>query len=116
MTVVSAAASTVGPRPATRSTTSTAPIREVPVMSEFPAADRSSGGKIAAHARWATAARRAVSEAARDRQMRRFEPEVAPDNRLPPAERARRADHARKAYMQRLALKSAGARRKPPVP
>lgn len=81
-------------------------------MSEFTAADRSSRAKIAAHARWAVADRRAVSEAARDRQMRRFETEVDPEGRLPPAERARRADHARKAYMQRLALRSARARRK----
>jgi hypothetical protein len=42
----------------------------------------------------------------------RFEREVDPDGILIPAERARRAEHARKAYFTRLALKSAQARRK----
>lgn len=40
----------------------------------------------------------------------RFEKEVDPDGILPPKERARRAEHARKAYFARLALKSAQAR------
>jgi hypothetical protein len=35
-----------------------------------------------------------------------------PDNILLPAERAKRAENARKAYYQRLALKSAQARRR----
>ena len=42
----------------------------------------------------------------------RFEREVDPEGVLPPADRARRAEHARKAYFTRLALKSAQARRK----
>lgn len=42
----------------------------------------------------------------------RFEREVDPDGTLPPADRARRAAHARKAYFAALALKSAQARRK----
>ncbi len=41
-----------------------------------------------------------------------FEREVDPDGVLPPAERARRAEHARKSYFLKLALKSAQARRK----
>ena len=41
----------------------------------------------------------------------RFEKEVDPDGNLPPAERQRRAEAARKAYFTRLALKSAQARR-----
>lgn len=41
----------------------------------------------------------------------RFENEVDPDRVLDPTERARRAEHARKAYFTRLALKSARARR-----
>lgn len=40
----------------------------------------------------------------------RFENEVDPDRVLDPAERARRAEHARKAYFTGLALKSARAR------
>jgi hypothetical protein len=41
----------------------------------------------------------------------KFEREVDPDGTLDPSERARRAAHARKAHMHRLALKSAQARR-----
>ncbi|MCW2901105.1 MAG: hypothetical protein JWO67_3370 [Streptosporangiaceae bacterium] len=40
----------------------------------------------------------------------RFEREVDPDGVLAPRERARRAEHARKAYFLRLALASAHAR------
>jgi len=40
----------------------------------------------------------------------RFLDEVDPDRVLPEAERNRRAEHARKAHFQRLALKSARAR------
>jgi hypothetical protein len=41
----------------------------------------------------------------------RFEREVDPEGVLEPAERARRAQHARTAYYSRLALKSAQVRR-----
>jgi hypothetical protein len=44
--------------------------------------------------------------------LERFEREVDPDGTLPPAERAKRAEYARKAYFQRLALKSAQVRRR----
>lgn len=44
--------------------------------------------------------------------MAKFEAEVDPERVLPAAERQRRAEHKRKAYFQRLALKSAQARRK----
>lgn len=43
--------------------------------------------------------------------MQRFLDEVDPNRELPEAERARRAEHARKAYFYRLSLKSAQARR-----
>ena len=46
--------------------------------------------------------------------LARFEHEVDPEGTLDPGERARRAEHARKAYFLRLALASAhsrGARR-----
>jgi hypothetical protein len=43
--------------------------------------------------------------------LARFEREVDPDGTLDPGERARRAEHARKAYFLRLALASAHSRR-----
>jgi hypothetical protein len=42
--------------------------------------------------------------------LSRFEREVDPEGVLDPEERARRADHARKAYFLRLALASRKAR------
>jgi hypothetical protein len=42
----------------------------------------------------------------------RFEREVDPEGILPPAERAARAERARRAYMLTLAVRSAAARRK----
>ncbi|MGH3968892.1 MAG: hypothetical protein ACRET2_07960 [Steroidobacteraceae bacterium] len=42
----------------------------------------------------------------------KFEQQVDPDGELSPAERAKRAANARKAYFARLALKSAQARRR----
>lgn len=44
--------------------------------------------------------------------LEKFERQIDPDNVLPPAERAFRAEHARKAHMKRMALKSAQARRR----
>lgn len=44
--------------------------------------------------------------------MEKFEYQVDPQRKLLPAERAKRAENARKAYYQRLALKSAQARRR----
>ena len=40
----------------------------------------------------------------------RFEREVDPDRTLDPSERARRADHAKKAYFTKLAFKSSRKR------
>lgn len=66
---------------------------------------------IAAHESWAhTPDRSARTAPARAALMARFELEVDPDRILPPQERALRAEHKRKAYFQRLALKSARAR------
>jgi hypothetical protein len=42
--------------------------------------------------------------------LARFERQVDPDGVLAPAERARRAAHARKSYMSLLALKASRAR------
>jgi hypothetical protein len=70
-------------------------------------------GRIGAHSKWAnTPDRSAATAAARRAFLDRFEREVDPNNTLPADERALRAEHARKAYFQRLALKSANARRK----
>ena len=67
---------------------------------------------IAAHASWKnTADRAARTEPARRAAATRFERLVDPDGQLPVAERALRAEHARKEHMMRLALKSARARR-----
>lgn len=68
-------------------------------------------GSIGAHESWArTTDRTARTANGRRAFLDRFEREVDPDGILSPEERARRAEHARKAYFQRLALKSAQAR------
>lgn len=70
---------------------------------------------IAAHESWArTPDPTARTEPARAAFLSRFEAEVDPDGSLPPAERAKRAENAKKAYFKRLALKSAQARRRHP--
>ncbi|UQE74636.1 hypothetical protein MYK68_18275 [Gordonia sp. PP30] len=75
--------------------------------------ERALRAEIAAHESWARTPDRAARTApARKAALDRFEKQVDPDGTLPPAERARRAEHARKAYFKRLALKSAQARRK----
>jgi hypothetical protein len=74
--------------------------------------ERSLRAQIAAHDRWSRCEDRSASTApARSAFLERFEHEVDPDRALDPAERGRRAEHARKAYFKRLALKSARARR-----
>lgn len=72
---------------------------------------RSLHARLASHASWArTEDRPARTDKARRAFLDRFERQVDPEGRLEPAERARRADHARKAYMAGLALKSARSR------
>lgn len=46
-----------------------------------------------------------------DAALARFEREVDPDGTLPPEQRRRRALHLQKAYMLRLSLRAAQARR-----
>ncbi|MDQ3574976.1 MAG: hypothetical protein M3404_08670 [Actinomycetota bacterium] len=69
--------------------------------------------RLAAHASWANThdptARTAPGRAA---ALARFEDEVDPDHVLPEEERRRRAQHAMRAHMTRLALRSARARRR----
>lgn len=68
--------------------------------------------QIAAHTSWAiTTDRSARTRNARAKFDERFEREVDPNGVLPPDERAKRAENARKAYFAALALKSAKARR-----
>lgn len=75
-------------------------------------ADRALIARIAAHTRWAmTADPLAATAPARKAFNERFERLVDPDGVLTPPERALRAEHARKAYFVRLALRSATARR-----
>lgn len=50
------------------------------------------------------------TQPARRAFLARFEDQVDPDHSLPPAERTRRAEHAKRAHMQALAMKSAKAR------
>ena len=75
-------------------------------------AERKLRGELASRQSWAnTADPSARTRPGREAFLARFEHEVDPDGVLAPADRARRADHARKAYFARLALASAKARR-----
>jgi hypothetical protein len=75
--------------------------------------DRKLAASIAAHSSWALTADPAARTApGRQAFLDGFERQVDPDGTLTPADRARRAEHARKAYFQKLALRSAQARRK----
>lgn len=77
-----------------------------------PPSERALAARIAANESWAaTPDRTARTAPGRAAFLARFEAQVDPDNALDPIERARRAEHARKAHMQRLALKSARSRR-----
>jgi hypothetical protein len=68
--------------------------------------------KLAAHEKWAQTGDRAAATApARAAALARFERQVDPDGALPERERRLRAESARRAYFQRLAIKSARARR-----
>lgn len=67
--------------------------------------------RVAAHERWANEDDRAAcTQPARDAFRARFERQVDPNNQLDPAERARRAEHAMRAHMLRLSLRSARSR------
>lgn len=69
--------------------------------------------RIAAHALHAKVADPSAHTApARAVFLSRFEREVDPEGLLDPQERARRAEHAKKAYFLKLALASSLARKK----
>ena len=72
--------------------------------------------RIAAHSRWAHEDGKPNAARATAGFRRRFEDEVDPERVLPEDERRRRADHALRAHMLRLAMLSAQARGKGQVP
>ena len=69
-------------------------------------------GKLGAHRLHALHDSRETTAKARATFLARFEREVDPGGVLPEPERRRRAEHARRAHMARLALASARARSK----
>lgn len=73
--------------------------------------ERALRARLAAHALHSQYDSRDLTAPARSAFLKRFEDEVDPDRILSEDERQRRAAHARKAHMHRLALKSAQARR-----
>jgi hypothetical protein len=74
--------------------------------------ERTQRARLAANIGWAfTQDRSARTEPARRAAFARFEKLVDPDRVLPVAERAKRAESLRKAHLQRMALRSAKARR-----
>lgn len=82
-------------------------------MNAATAGERKLRAQIAANESWARTENRSARTApARLALMEKFELQVDPDSVLLPGERAKRAESARKAYYQRLALKSAQARRR----
>ncbi len=72
---------------------------------------RSLRARLAAYAMHARHDSREVTANARKAFADRFERQVDPEGALPVAERQRRAEHAMRAHMTRLALRSAQARR-----
>lgn len=76
------------------------------------AAERTLAARIAANTSWANTPDRAARTApAREALLKKFEDQVDPDHTLSAGERTMRAESLRRAYFQRLALKSAKARR-----
>ena len=76
------------------------------------AAERSMRAALASNISWAnTEDRAARTEHGRQAHWEKYERQVDPENKLTPAERHKRAENAYKAHFQRMALKSAKARR-----
>ncbi|HSZ90154.1 MAG TPA: hypothetical protein VK822_12360 [Acetobacteraceae bacterium] len=85
----------------------------MPQTNSLTPAERTLRAQIAAHESWArTEDPSARTANARKAMLDKFERQVDPEGILPPAERAVRAEHARKAHFKRLALKSARVRRR----
>jgi len=73
--------------------------------------ERQANGRLGAYVNHSRNSSRETTRAARAAFDKRFEAQVDPDGTLDPAERARRALSARKAYYCRLSLRSVQARR-----
>lgn len=73
--------------------------------------ERSLQARYAAYTRWSREDPTENTARARRGLNEKFRREADPNNELPEAERQRRAECARKAYYQRLALASVKARR-----
>jgi hypothetical protein len=71
--------------------------------STLTASQRTQRARIAAHAKWSTTDATEGTHAARSAFMARFDRLVDPDNQLAPAERARRAESAKREHFQRMA-------------
>lgn len=75
--------------------------------------ERALRSRSASHVRWSREGDRAAATApARAGLQAKFERQVDPDGTLDPAERAKRAESARKAYYAELTRKSIAARRR----
>lgn len=79
-------------------------------MSTFTQEQRRLRGQLGAHRLHSRYDSRDLTANARAAFLDTFEQQVDPDRILDPAERARRAEHARKAHFVRLALASSTAR------
>jgi hypothetical protein len=81
----------------------TTPDRRTAEHSTLTAKQRSQRSRIAALARWSQQDGSAGTHAARSAFLERFDRQVDPDGQLEPAERARRAEAAKREHFQRLA-------------
>jgi hypothetical protein len=78
----------------------------------IPIASKNINQRIAAEVSWSrTYDRSGRTRSARQKFLQRFEHEVDPDGKLPPDERRRLAEHAKCAYMLRLAKRAVVARK-----
>ena len=82
-------------------------------VSDLSPSERTLRARLAAAESWARTADPSERTApARAAFLGKFERQVDPNGELTPEERARRAEHAKRAHFLRLALRSAKARRK----
>lgn len=79
------------------------PDRRTVEHSTLTPSQRSQRARIAARAKWAAHDGSQGTQAAREAFLSRFERQVDPEGRLDPAERARRAESAKREHFQRLA-------------
>jgi hypothetical protein len=87
------------------------PMAKKNSVNPLTASQRSMRARAAVHASWAnTEDRKARTEPARQANLNRFEKIVDPEGKMEPAERALRAESARKAHYTQLAYRSARAR------